>query len=125
VNDPAAGDGTIDLGGCEGCALGCAVACESGDEVRAREARQVLIGSGVGVVMLSIGPGLVARQPLVLAVAVVTAALGVLVAVLAGLAVRAGRPDGDGTARGGFHLLPPAMVGVLITWLGAVVARLP
>jgi hypothetical protein len=123
--NPTTGDETVELGGCQGCSLGCAVACERGDEARAQEARQVLIGSGVGVVMLSIGPGLVARQPLVLAVAVVTAALGVLVAVLAGLAVRAGRPDGDVKARGGFHLLPAAMVGVLITWLGAVIARLP
>jgi hypothetical protein len=124
VVSQAAGGEAIDLGGCDGCALGCAVTCASGDEDRAVEARQVLIGSGAGVVLLSVGPGLVARNDLVLAVASLSVVLGALVAVLAALAVRAGRPAGDGRARLAFRLLPVAVLATAVTWVGAVIARL-
>jgi hypothetical protein len=118
------GDEATDLGGCGSCALSCAVACTSGDGDRAREARQVLIGSGAAIVLLSVGPALVARQPLVGTLGLLTATLGVVVAVLAGIAVRAGRPRGDGVARLAFRLLPLGLAGLLSTWVGAVLARL-
>jgi hypothetical protein len=119
---PVGGEAT-DLGGCEGCALSCAVACTSGEGDRTREARQVLIGSGAAIVLLSVGPALVARQPLVGTLGLLAATLGAVVAVLAGVAVRAGRPRGDGVARFAFRLLPVGLAGLLSTWVGTVVAR--
>jgi hypothetical protein len=123
VNADPVGGATVDLGGCEGCALSCAVTCATGDEDRSREARLVLIGSGVALVLLSVGPALVARQPLVGAVGLLTATLGAVAAVLAGVAVRLGRPRGDVVARSAFRILPTALVGMLSTWVGAVLAR--
>jgi hypothetical protein len=116
--------GTVDLGGCGGCALGCAVTCAEGREDEALEARQVLIGSGVAVLLLGLGPGLTARHPWVLALGVLTAILGSAVAGLAAVAVRAGRPAGDRPARLGFRLLPAGVAGMLLTAVGAVVVRL-
>jgi hypothetical protein len=115
--------GTVDLGGCGGCALGCAVTCADGGEDEAREARQVLVGSGVAILLLGLGPGLTARHPGVLALGALTAILGGAVAVLATVAVRAGRPAGDRPARLGFRLLPVGVAGMLFTAVGAVLAR--
>jgi hypothetical protein len=120
--DPV-GDAALDLGGCEGCALSCAVTCSTGDDDRVREARRVLIGSGVALLLLSVGPALVARQPLVAALGLLTAALGAVVAALAGVAVRAGRPRGDRVARLAFRLLPVGLVGMCSTWVGTALAR--
>jgi hypothetical protein len=120
--DPV-GDAAVDLGGCDGCALTCAVTCATGDEDRSREARQVLIGSGVAIVLLSVGPALVARQPVVGALGLLTATLAAVAAVLAGVALRVGRPRGDGAARLAFRLLPVGLVGMLSTWVGVALAR--
>jgi hypothetical protein len=116
--------GTVDLGGCAGCSLGCAVACADGGDDRALEARQVLIGSGLAILVLGVGPGLVARHAFVLGVGILTALLGAFVAVLAVVAVRAGRPAGDRPARLAFRLLPLGVAGMLLTGVGAVLARL-
>jgi hypothetical protein len=116
--------GVVELGGCDGCALGCAVACAGGRDDRASEARRVLIGSGLAVAILSVGPGLVARQAVVLFVALVSATLGLAVALLSGLALRAGRPVGDRYARLAFRLLPFGIAGMLLTGVAAVLARL-
>jgi hypothetical protein len=114
----------IEPGGCDGCALGCAVACADGRDDRTGEARRVLVGSGLAVMILSLGPGLVARQAVVLVLALVSAAVGLTVALLSGLALRAGRPEGDRYARSGFRLLPFGIVGMLLTGVGAVLVRL-
>jgi hypothetical protein len=123
-NDGSGTVGAIELGGCEGCSLGCAVACGDDREDRALEARQVLLGSGLAVVLLSVGPALVARHTLVFGLGMVGALLGLSVAILAGLAVRVGRPAGDRPARLAFRLLPVGIAGMLLTGLGAVLARL-
>jgi hypothetical protein len=120
--DPV-GDAAVDLGGCDGCALACAVTCATGDEDRTREARQVLIGSGVAIVLLSVGPALVAGQPVVGALGLLTATLAAVAAVLAGVALRVGRPRDDGAARLAFRLLPVGLVGMLSTWVGVALAR--
>jgi hypothetical protein len=117
----------VELGGCDGCVRGCALGCAEawarGADDRALGSRQVLIGSGVAVVLLSVGPGLVARQPVVVGIGLLTALVGAGVAVLAALAVRAGRPGGDRRARQAFRLLPVGVVGMVLTWVGAVLAR--
>jgi hypothetical protein len=84
----------------------------------------VLIGSGLALLLLGAGPGLAARHPGVLAVGLLTALLGAAVAVLASLAVGAGRPVGDRPARLAFRLLPVGVAGMVLTAVGAVVARL-
>jgi hypothetical protein len=124
MSQDASTSDALDLGGCEGCALGCAVACADGREDRATAARRVLVGSGVGVLLLSLGPGLVARHAVVLVVGVVGTVLGALVALLAAIALVAGRPAGDRYARLAFRLLPPGIAGMLLTGIGAVLTRL-
>lgn len=124
MSRPTSGDEVVDLGGCEGCALGCAVACEGGRQERALEARRVLIGSGIALGILGVGPVLATRQAIVLSLGTVTVVLGLLVALLAGLAVRAGRPRGDRPARWAFRLLPAGVVTMVLAWVGAVLARL-
>jgi hypothetical protein len=121
--DPAPSD-LLDLGSCGGCALGCAVACETGDDERALSARQLLVVSGLGAAVLGLGPGLVARHPVVTAIGVATALLGLTVAVLAGVSVRQGRPSGDVPARLAYRVLGLAVAGVLVTGAGAVLLRL-
>jgi hypothetical protein len=122
--EDAARSDLVDLGGCEGCALGCAVTCEVGDEGRALSARQLLVASGLGAGVLGLGPGLVARHPVVTALGIVTALLGAAVAALAGLAVHRGRPAGDPPARVAYRLLTVAVVGVLATGAGVLLVRL-
>jgi hypothetical protein len=114
----------VDLGGCDGCALGCAVTCASGRPDRPRSARRVLVSSGLAAAVLALGPGLVARHPVWSTTGVATALVGLLVAALAAVALRRGRPAGDGPARAAYRLLGLAVVGVVATVLGAVVARL-
>jgi hypothetical protein len=114
----------VELGGCDGCALGCAVTCADGGADRASEARRVLVGSGLAVVILSVGPGLVARHAAVLVLGLTTAVLGLTVAVLSGLARRGRGHGGDRYARSAFRLLPFAVAGMVITGIGAVLTRL-
>jgi hypothetical protein len=114
----------VDLGGCDGCALGCAVSCAGGRDDRTNGSRQVLVGSGVAVVILSLGPGLVARQAVVLVLGLASAVLGLTVALLSVLALRAGGPGGDRYARTAFRLLPFAVAGMVSTGVGAVLTRL-
>jgi len=120
----AAGGGDVDLGGCSGCSLGCAVACSDGREDRATEARQTLVASGLAVVFLAIVPGLVSRSAVVQVVAAVGAFCGTVTLVAAAYAVRRGRPAGDAAARLGYRVLPAGVAAMAATWVAALVARL-
>lgn len=111
----------VDLGGCGGCSLGCAVSCAGGREDRAAEARQVLVASGVGILFLAVVPGLVVGALVVQALAFVAAWCGVAITVLAATAVRRGRPGGDRTARFAYRVLPVGVAAMAATWLGAAV----
>jgi hypothetical protein len=124
MSQDAEATGVVELGGCGGCAFGCAVACADGRDDRASEARRVMIGSGVAVVILSVGPGLVARHAVVLVLALSSAVLGFAAALVSGLALRAGRPGGDRYARIAFRLLPLAVAGMVLTGVGAVLTWL-
>jgi hypothetical protein len=108
-------DATIDLGGCGGCGIGCAVACESDADNGGEDARRVLAATGVGILLLALLPGVVlggwGR-----AAAAAVGALGALVALLAVLALRRGRPAGDGPARLAFRLVPAGMALLLASW---------
>ncbi|MFA9428982.1 hypothetical protein [Egicoccus sp. AB-alg2] len=115
---------TIDLGGCSGCSLGCAVACSDGREDRATEARQTLVASGVAVVFLAVVPGLVSRSLLVQALAALGAACGAATLATAAYAVRRGRPAGDRAARLGFRALPLGVAAMAATWVAALVVWL-
>jgi hypothetical protein len=114
----------VDVGGCDGCRLACASTCGQADDRRTRHVRLALAGTGVGTVVLSLGPGLVARQPVVLASAVIAVVLGAWVAGTSLLALRAGRPDGDPWAKRAFGVAPLAVAAMVLTAAGAVVARL-
>jgi hypothetical protein len=122
--EPAEAAEVVDLRGCDACALGCAVACADGDDDRPREARRVLVGSGLAVVILSVGPGLVARHAVVAVLGLTSAVLGLMVALLSGLALRGRGPGGDRYARLAFRLLPFAVACMVTTGVGAVLTRL-
>ena len=111
----------IDPGGCGGCSLGCAVSCADGREDRATEARQTLVASGVGILFLAVVPGLVVGALLVQALAFVAAWCGAATSVLAAVAVRHGRPDGDRPARLAYRVMPVGLAAMVLTWVAALV----
>jgi hypothetical protein len=108
-------DATVDLGGCGGCGIGCAVACDRDAGNAGEEARRVLAATGVGILLLATVPGVVVGG-LGLAAAGAVAGVGALVALLAVLALRRGRPAGDGAARLAFRLVPAGMALLLALW---------
>jgi hypothetical protein len=110
------GEATIDLGGCEGCGLGCAVACASDDGRPGREARRVLCATGLGIVLLALVPALL-LDGWARAAGAVGGGLGACITVLAALALRRGRPGGDGAARLAFRMVPVAMALLLALWV--------
>ncbi|MBS3941719.1 MAG: hypothetical protein KG028_12245 [Actinobacteria bacterium] len=110
----------VDLGGCGGCSLGCAVSCADGREDRATDARQTLVASGVGILFLAVVPGLVVGALIVQALAFVAAWCGATTAALAALAVRRGRPEGDRPARLAYRVLPAGVAAMTAAWLAAV-----
>jgi hypothetical protein len=75
-------------------------------------------------VILSVGPGLVARHAVVLVLGLISAVLGLTVALLSGLALRGRGNGGDRYARSAFRLLPFAVAGMVVTGVGAVLTRL-
>jgi hypothetical protein len=114
-------EATIDLGGCEGCGIGCAVACASDGDNPGRDARRVLSATGVGIVVLALVPVLL-LDGWARGVAVAGAGLGVWITVLAVVALRQGRPGGDGPARLAFRSVPAGMALLLGLW-GLVAVR--
>ena len=109
----------VDLGGCGGCSLGCAVSCADGREDRATEARQTLVASGVGILFLAVVPGLVVGALVVQALAFTAAWCGATTSALAAVAVRRGRPAGDRPARLAYRILPVGVAAMALTWLAA------
>jgi hypothetical protein len=109
-------EATIDLGGCEGCGIGCAVACASDVDNAGQDARRVLSATGLGIVLLALVPVLL-LDGWARALAAAGAALGTWIAVLAVLALRRGRPGGDGAARLAFRLVPLGMAALLVLWV--------
>lgn len=113
----------LDLGGRGGCGLGCALTCGQQPAARDHEARCVLAATGAALVLLAVIPGLVSGG-WALPPAATTGALGMMIAVLAVGAIRAGRPGSDGRARWAHRLVPAGMVGLLVTWTLALVGAL-
>ena len=109
----------VDLGGCGGCGLGCAVTCDAPGTDVAIRARQVLIATGIALLLLSAVPGLVVGG-WALVPAAATSAAGLVVALAAVLALRRGRGAGDGHARLAYRLVPVGMAGLLVTGVLAI-----
>lgn len=117
----AEGPDAVDLGGCDGCSLGCAVSCADGREDRATEARQTLVASGVAILFLAVVPGLVVGELVVQALAFVAAWCGAVTSGLAAVAVRRARPAGDRPARVAYRVLPAGVAAMALTWIAAAV----
>ena len=83
---------------------------------------QTLVASGVAVLFLGVVPGLVVASLAVQSLAFLTAWCGAATAALAGVAVRRGRPSGDGAARFSYRVLPFGVAAMALTWAAAVVA---
>lgn len=107
----------VDLGGCDGCGLGCAVACASGQRDTARQARQVLVGTGVALLVLCGVPALIAPVGWLTALGALAAGLGLTVAGLAAVALASGRPDGDRWATTAYRLVPAGVGGMVVVWV--------
>jgi hypothetical protein len=114
------GQDVVDLGGCDGCGLGCAVACATGGVDTAREARRVLVATGLALAVLAGAPALVTGAAWVLAAGLATLLAGLVTAGLGLVALGRGRPAGDGAARLAYRLVPLGVAGLLVTWLGTV-----
>jgi hypothetical protein len=106
----------VDLGACEGCGLGCAVACAATRPGVAAEARRLLIATGAALVVLALVPASAGRVWLT-AAALFLAGLGAAVSVLAWLARRVAPGAGDRLARAAYRLLPVAVGGLLLAWI--------
>ncbi len=119
----AEGGPVVDLGGCEGCGLGCAVACADGSAEPGIEARRLLIATGLGLTLLA-AVVVVGTGGWLVAVGLALAALGLAVSLLAGLALRAGRPGGDRPARVAYRLVPVGVAGVLAAWIAMAAVHL-
>lgn len=113
----------VDLGGCDGCGLGCALTCASQSAGRVRRARGTLTATGLALLLLGSVPGVVvgswARVP-----AAVAALLGVAVALLGAGSRRAHGARGDLAARWAYRLVPAGTAALLVTWLAAVAIAL-
>jgi hypothetical protein len=107
----------VDLGGCGGCGLGCALTCDASPRVG--QARQVLAATGVALLVLGVVPGLVVGGWTLLPAAL-TALAGLLIAACG---VHAARSEGSGaqaSARVGFRVVPVGVLALGLTWLVAV-----
>jgi hypothetical protein len=115
------GPDVVDLGGCEGCGLGCAIACASGQRDTARHARQVLAATGVALAVLAGVPAVVTAHAWITVLGTVAALAGAVTTVLAVAALRAGRPGGDAAARLAYRVMPLGVAGMAATWLAVAV----
>jgi hypothetical protein len=116
--------GVVDLGGCDGCSLGCAVACADGSRDAAAEARRVLAATGIALLLLAGVAAVITTVGWVATLGAAVAALGGGVAALAGVALRAGRPAGDGPARMAFRAVPIGVAGLVAVWCATLVTWL-
>lgn len=109
----------VDLGGCDGCSAGCAVACASSNPGATADALRLLIATGAAVALLALVPTVAGGAWLAVA-ALALGGLGAAISVLAVLALRASPGRGEALARAAYRLLPLAVGGLLFSW--AVVA---
>ena len=113
----------VDLGGCEGCGLGCAVACAGAPARATSEARRVLAATGLAVSSPTAVPAVLLGGWLGAATGLV-AVLGLVVAVLGGLALRLRAPGADRLARAGYRLVPALVGAMVLAWVALVVRTL-
>jgi hypothetical protein len=112
-------DPVVDLGGCGGCGIACAVACSNEPEA-AGQVRRTLLATGAAIAALALVPVAVGGTWLT-AVGLVLVVLGATVSVLAGVALRAGPATGQAAVQGAYRLLPLALGGLLASWVAVAV----